>query len=358
MRGRIRIYEDPCHEIYRLNRKLMWSGEPNLTMHTINLSGSHDEMGRRQGALFKGRFSPPPASDKKIGFTSLCIPYYEEYTPGMIEEIDGLSEEAEIDPTLMRSFVLTLGLEPRCTVFALASDKTAEGIPVFARNYDWDPEFQRYFLVVKTYLRKGLANLTFTDHPIGRYGGVNEAGLATAITAIPAYQGTPSPGIRMNIAVRWIMDHFESADEAAEWLVKIPHQWAHNFLLADRYGRLARVETSPERSIAEYSDTFIATTNHYHNPEMKKHEDPNVHWLSTHHRYNNVETWYREKRHKITIAEIKDLLSSHENGVCSHSEREGDRSETIWSWIAPLGKRLAYVCAGSPCKNDYQKIEF
>lgn len=327
-------------------------------MHTISLSGSYSEIGREQGVLIKGIFDPSPESDKKIKFASECIKFYEEYTPGIVDEIEGLSEEAELDPTLMKTSILTLGLEPACTAFALSSEKTSDGAPVFARNYDWDEEFQKYFTVVKTNLKGGLTSLTFTDYFVGRYGGVNEAGLATAITAIPAYKGSPSLGIRMNIAVRWIMDHFKTTDEAAEWLVRIPHQWAHNFLLADRNGKLARVETSPKKSTVHRSDEFIATTNHYHNNGMKKFEDQNFDFSNTHRRYNNVEAWYINKKHNISIKEITALLSSHENGVCDHVELNGRRIATIWSWIAPLGKRRAYVCDGSPCENDYQKIEF
>jgi len=162
-------------------------------MHTINLSGSYSEIGREHGALIKGFFTPPPASDGKIRFTSECLEYYEEYTPGILEEIDELSDEAELDPTLMRCLILTLGLEPACTVVALSSDKTVGGVPVFARNYDWDEEFRQYFTVAKAKVKGGLASLTFTDTMVGRYGGVNEAGLAAAITAIPAYR-EPLPG--------------------------------------------------------------------------------------------------------------------------------------------------------------------
>lgn len=327
-------------------------------MHRISLSGSHGEMGRRQGALIKGSFSPPEPSEKKLRFTSECIRFYEEHTPGVVGEIDELSREAGIDPAVMRSFVLTLGLEPACTAFALASDETADGVPVFARNYDWDEEFQRYFTVVEARPRGGLASLTFTDTVVGRYGGVNEAGLAAAITAIPAYVGEPSPGIRMNIAVRWIMDHFRTTDEAADWLSGIPHQWAHNFLLADRHGRLARVETAPERTVMQYSEEFIVTTNHYHDAAMRRLEDPSFDFSNTHMRYGNVETWHRERGRGISIGEIESLLSSHGDGVCSHVEVDGRRIATIWSWIAPLGRRRAYVCDGSPCMNDYQIIEF
>ncbi|KYH36268.1 MAG: peptidase C45 acyl-coenzyme A:6-aminopenicillanic acid acyl-transferase, partial [Candidatus Bathyarchaeota archaeon B23] len=270
-------------------------------MNIHYLSGSYREIGGEEGSFIKGKFHPPPISDEKIDFTSKCLQYYERYTPGIIEEIEELSKEANLPPLLMESFLLTLGLEPRCTVFALSSERTIHGLPLFARNYDWDAEFQRFFTVFRTEPEGGLVHLSFSDHPVGRYGGVNEAGLAAAITAIPAYRGRPSPGIRMNIAVRWILDNFKTTEEACEWLLEIPHQWAHNFLVADRYGTLARVETSPERSVVYYSEEFVVTTNHYHDEEMRRLEDPEHDFTDTYRRYRIVEEWYRERGEGIGV---------------------------------------------------------
>jgi len=327
-------------------------------MDVLGLHGTYAEIGAQLGRLIKGSFSAFPASEAKLEFTRRCETITREHCPSILDEIEALSSAAELDPDLMKAFILTLGLEPGCSVLALSGDATADGAPIFARNYDWDASFQNYFTASRVEPTGGLTSLSFTDHMVGRYGGVNEAGLAAAITAIPAYRGKPTPGVRMNVATRWILDNHATAQEAAEWLADIPHQWAHNFLLADSAGTLVRVETAPERTRVTYRDAIIATTNHFHHPDMRGLEDPDFDYTSTHARYANIEGWHRENLEDVTIDLVKRLLGDHDAGVCNHYEHGGVRGGTIWSWIAPLGSRIAHVCHGPPCSNPYEIIHY
>ena len=109
----------------------------------------------------------------------------------------------------------------------------------------------------------GVKNLSFSDHMIGRYGGVNKEGLAISIHAVPGYSDKPRPGIRMNMTFRWILDNMKSTMEAVEFITEIPHQTAHLYMVADKKGNFARVEYAPEESRVEYSDSFLYCTNHY-----------------------------------------------------------------------------------------------
>ena len=326
-------------------------------MNVVDLKGTYREMGEQYGALIKGRFQPPPASEAKRRFAEECEALTRRYAPGVVEEIEGLSSAAEVDAGLMKCFVLTLGLEPGCTVFAVSGAHTNDGAPIYGRNYDWDISFQKFFTPMRLQLVDGNTSLVFTDHFVGVYGGVNHEGLAAAITAIPAYRGKPRPGVRMNVALRWILDNHETTEEAAEWLSNTPHQWAHNYLLADKKGRLARVETSPEMTRVQHSDEFITTTNHYHHPEMKPLEDPGFDYSNTHRRYSAVTEWYGG-RDRVGLEDVKQVLSGHGDGVCDHGIWDGVKLGTIWSWIAPLGSRVAYVCNGPPCSGAYEEIAF
>jgi len=92
--------------------------------------------------------------------------------------------------------------------------------------------------------------------------------------------------------------------------------------------------------------------------EMKRIEAVDFDFSNTHRRYDNVEAWYHGKGPEITVGEIKELLRGYEKGFCNHAEVNGRRIATIYSWIAPLGESYAYVCDGTPCENEYEKIEF
>ena len=154
------------------------------------------------------------------------------------------------------------------------------------------------------------------------------------------------------------VNNLETTEEAVEWMKKTPHQWAHNVVIADKNGNLARVETSPERSEAKYPENFVASTNHYHDSQMKTLENPTFDYTNTHTRYRRVEEWYRRKKTMITLEDVKHVLSDHEIGVCDHGVWDGREAGTIWSWIAPLGQGKVYVSPGPPCQNEYTSIEF
>jgi len=93
-------------------------------MHVVDLKGTYREMGEQYGALMRGRFQPPPASEAKRRFADDCEALTRRYAPGVVEEIEGLSSAAGVDVGLMKCFVLTLGLEPGCTVFAVSGAHT------------------------------------------------------------------------------------------------------------------------------------------------------------------------------------------------------------------------------------------
>lgn len=327
-------------------------------VNILRFKGSYEETGKQYGSYIKGNFTPFPISEKKHEFSKKCEEVTRQYCPGIIDHIEAFSESSELDLEFMKSFVLTIGLEPECSVLAVSGDYTSENIPVFARNYDWEFRYKDIFTPIQIELIEGNTSMSFTNHLIGRLGGVNDKGLAVAITAIPAYRGKPSVGVRMNIATQWVLDNFSNTREAAEWLEEIPHQWAHNFLIADKNGVLARVETAPEKTVIVYSNEFIATTNHYHDKEMRKLENPSFDYSSTHKRYNNMVSWYKANKGNITIDTVKKLMRGHEAGVCNHYEGENTKGVTIWSWISQLGTREIHVCHGFPCQTEYELAEY
>ncbi|MBD3339081.1 MAG: hypothetical protein GF353_08225, partial [Candidatus Lokiarchaeota archaeon] len=126
------------------------------------------------------------------------------------------------------------------------------------------------------------------------------------------------------------------------------------YLIADKNSNLARIETAAEEIVVtEPKDGFIATTNHALSPQMKKYINPAFRFENSVERYNRVLNWYEKTKGKISVENMKKILSDHERGVCSHFKFAGETTSTIWSWISLLGRNAVEICDGSPCKNDY-----
>ncbi len=326
-------------------------------MNLLDLKGSYAEIGAQHGAMMKGFFQTPPSNDAKVKFSKKCEELTRQYTPGLVDEIEAFADAAELDMEQFKAFVLALGIEPGCSVVALGPSITESGIPIFGRNYDWDFSFQDFFTAYKTTPKNGIRNISFSDHMIGRYGGVNKEGVAVTIHAVPGYRGKPQPGVRMNMTLRWVLDNMKSTEEAVEFITETPHQNAHLYMVADKKGNFARVEYAPEEHKVEYSDTFLHCTNHYQIQEMTKYESGDFDRSNTEFRKNNITKW-RNSKEKFSHDDVVELLTGHEEGVCNHAEYQGIKYGTIWSWIAPLGGDKAYVCHGPPCSNKYTEITY
>lgn len=341
-------------------------------MITHRLSGTYYEMGLELGKKIGTFFQIPPISKEAIYFAQECSPIVENYCPEIIKELEGLAEGLGIDLLKLEGFILALGkdmmeeskemmaqgIDFGCTSFAICEENTSERGPLFGRNYDWLESFAPYFTVTYREPEGGIPNISFTDHPIGNYGGVNKEGLAISIHGVPEYEPEWVPGIRMNIISRWILDMCTNTKEALRFFEEIPHICGHNYLIADHNNDLARIETAAEDIvITEPENGFIVSTNHAISPQMKKYCKQTFIFDLSVERYNRIVNWYTKSQGMISTEMIKHILSDHEEGVCNHFEYGGEMTSTIWSWIAVLGSSIIEVCDGAPCKNEYSSMK-
>lgn len=342
-------------------------------MIKVSFSGGYYEIGLNMGHQIKNFFQLPPASKETIIFAQECKPLVKQYAPGIIDELEGLCDATGFNPALLDSFILALGkdmiyqaremfkkgIDFGCSSLTISSKHAGLETPIFAQNYDWTESFRKFFTVAWTKPKEGISNLAFTDHIVGRYGGMNKAGLALSIHGMPSYKMEWVPGLRMNIIARWILDNFKSTKEAINYIEKIPHVCGHCFLICDKQDNIARVETAGDEIITTYcKNGFMCITNEYETKSLKKYEYQNFSFRNSEQRLNKINHWYENNKSEIYTEKIKNLLSSHNDGVCNHFEFGGEITSTIWSWIAKIGNDEILVCDGSPCMNAYEQMTF
>lgn len=342
-------------------------------MIKVNFSGSYYEIGFKLGEMIKNFFQLPPISKKTIDFAQECLPHVKKHAPGILDEIKGLSNATGFNQTLLEAFILALGkdmidqargmfrkgIDFGCSTIAISPEHTSIEAPIFARNYDWEESFKEYFTGVWNNPKDGISSLSFTDHIVGCLEGINKAGLAMSIHALPSYEREWKPGLRMNIIARWILDNFKNTKEAVQYFEKIPHICGHNYLIADKEGIIARIETAGDEVVVTYSENgFMAVTNHYETESLHKYEFLNFKFSNSHERLKKIQIWYKKKNFKVSIDDIMEVLSSHDKGVCNHFDFGGETTSTLWSWIAQIGVNEIFLCNGSPCSNQYKKMKY
>jgi predicted choloylglycine hydrolase len=332
-------------------------------MNKLTLEGSYYDMGTHLGKMLRGKLVLPKASSEKLAWAANCEKVMEEYTPELLEELRGIAEVAnfkqeDLNAILLYdcSYIKNYYLSPmqRCTVFTIPGKNVEGGEPVLARNYDWLTEVQEYFAVHWIKPTKKFRSILFTDHYVGGFGGVNEAGFACGCTVAAFYNGSIKPRMMLNMTIRWLLDNFTKVEDAVNFLEEIPLSEGNIYLLVDKTGASARVEASPDKIVTTTAcDEFMIATNHFQTEEMKLLEaeitEENAHTTIT--RLQGITDWYNNHEKPISIESIKSILKDHEYGVCDHNGEAG----TLWSWIAQLGTNKVEICEGKPCTGKYQR---
>jgi len=337
------------------------------SMYQARLQGTYYEMGYQQGKMMKRRAVPPIWSESfhetvdpgRTEFANECEEVVRRYMPDFLDEFQGISDALGVDFDKVKIWPLCsyAKLQQSCSAVAISGRHTAKGKPLFIRTYDYLDVDGKDFTAFWTKPKNDYSSLGFSDAMSSRYCGFNEKGLAVA-SSISGYAGPTQPGVVFSLAVRWVLDHHSTTDEAVEFLRRVPHFHGWNFLICDSHSNIVRVETCPERvEVIGFDEGIGVSTNHYLSEEMQRFEEET--WRSegsTVRRYANILNWFRSRNGLITTDYACELAKSHvdEGGICDRFV--GVDGGTLWSWIHTVGEPSVLISDGPPCENAYQEI--
>jgi predicted choloylglycine hydrolase len=312
------------------------------------VKGSYYEMGYRYGAiLYKRGYVVPDQKEENLVFGRKCEKEVKHFFPEVLEEIRGLADAFHTSYRNLASFILGIGAfkaEP-CSVFATFNGSDV----VFGRNYDfyyWDKKYAESYL---TCPKEGYWSVGNSDIPVGRADGVNEKGLAIAITGIE--EKIIKPGINFILAVRYVLDKCASVKEGAKILSDAHFSTTNNYLLADKGGNMAVVEASPDRvrvRRSEEGNSFIVCTNHFLHPEMLEMENQKERCWDSMSRYTTIYNALKQQNGKIDAKTAQKILANHTGYVCSH--QKNIKLGTLWSMTATLKDPQIFRAEGHPCR--------
>lgn len=336
-------------------------------MYQARLKGTYYEMGWQQGKMMKRGVLPPIWSEsfhetvdpRRAEFADECEEIVRQHMPGFLDELHGVADGANADYHKIKIWPLCSysKLQQSCSAVAISGKHTAQGKPLFIRNYDYLDSDRKDFTAFWTKPKNSYTSLGFSDAMSSRYCGFNEKGLAVA-TSISGYAGPPQPGAVFSLVTRWILDHHSTTDDAVEFFQRVPHFHGWNFLLCDLHSDIVRVETCPERvEVVDFDERIGVLTNHYLSEEMQRFEEKT--WRSegsTVRRFVNILNWFRSRNGLITTDYACKLARSRvdEGGICDRFV--GVEGGTLWSWIHAIGEPNVLISDGPPCEYAYRKM--
>lgn len=335
-------------------------------MYHIKLSGSYEQMGRKQGRLLKrSGFTLPPPEKKMLRFAKQCEEIVSQYMPELLDEIRGVAEGAEIDYDAIMTLTMTApfdpGKVPSCAVVAVMPEQTADGRMIVGRNFDMFEDVSKEGATTyRTYPEDHYASAGNCDIWVGRWDGLNEAGLFTGTTALFLPEPEPAlPGSVGWFTGRHILDHYATVNEAVKFIKSLPRTGSGTRLIADSSGKAVVLEASVEGVELRYpEDGLLISTNHAVCPAFAGKDRYNEYFADSQARYNRLRELLGGAK-MVDIEMVKKAMSDHEGGVCSHKvDSSGRKDSTIWSVVAHPGERRVYIAEGHPCRTKYRTVCF
>ena len=336
-------------------------------MYHLRLKGDHYEMGVKRGKIFKKcQVSFPLHLDEfQLEHGERSEAALRKYFPEVCEEISGVSDAIGADYLRFASWMLCMGccmynlennipVEVRgCTAFAYAKG----GRILYGRNNDLPP-----------YLREGSKSEIYAPKNGNRFQittssfingeeGLNEHGLAVAMTFVMTSLDKIQAGFNSCFIVRYLLEKAGNTEQAVSLLMELPIASNCNILLADKSGDMKVVECTPSMKKIRDAESFdngriICTVNSFTSEEMKSYDDANGDDYDSHKRYQVVMDSFASGRIKEDYIETTKQLLKGDYGFMCQYDNEPD-FETVWSSVFDLESLTVYRAEGDPRKKKF-----
>ncbi len=285
--------------------------------------------------------------------------------PELLDEMRGVADGAEIDYDAIMTLTTTAPFDPDkvpgCSIVAVMPERTVDGRMIIGRNFDMFEDVSKEGATTYcTYPEGHYASVGNCDIWVGRWDGLNEAGVFTGTTAL----FLPSPEPALPGPVGWftgrhILDRFAAVGEAIDFIQTLPSTGSGSRLVADKSGRAVVIESSPQgREVRYPRDGLLILTNHAVCPALAGKDHASEGYADSQARYNRLYELLGGAK-LIDVEMVKAAMADHKGGVCSHRVgSSGRKDSTIWSVVARPDERKIDIAEGHPCRSQYRAVRF
>ena len=161
-----------------------------------------------------------------------------------------------------------------CSAVAIRGSRSATGEPIVARNFDYLPLVQPFYVVRESRPQGKLRSFEFTTAPLaGAVDGMNEAGLCITYNYAFAFDEPPAPAAPISMAISEALESCRTVAEAADCLTAKPRFGGGLLMLCDAADDMASLELSSTRSHVRRpaaGEDFIFHTNAFASDQMRE----------------------------------------------------------------------------------------
>jgi len=294
------------------------------------------------------------------------IPFTEDYSPEVMNEIRGIADGAgrDIEDIMMAVAYYDISevrsqIKCGCTSFAVTG-QAAEGRETYI-GQTWDDCLEFWWegeinLLVKINCDSGLKLLGYTIPAIPIGAGLNSEGIALCWNSLHCEE--MQVGVPTYVIIREVLQQ-KTIGEALNAVIRARRSESFNFLIADSNGEIYNIEATPNNLDIMYVDEYFAHANHFISNKLKIKEDKNLKAMpDTIVRHNRMSKLLRENRGNLNLNRLMEILRDHVNfpwSICKHADknRRIPFDLTYAAWIILPAKKEIWITHGNPCENPF-----
>lgn len=305
----------------------------------------------------------PSATERSIvGITSRFIDSTQQYAPELIQEMEGISEGAEL--AFEKIFFMNCYDEMSfynelvdqvngCTLFLGTGRATSDGRTYLGQGWDMNELFFPVIIRLTPADSKDAKTIMLTHPGVIGGAGINEHGLTliwSTLKAIDEKTGLPVP-----LMIRKVLNG-KNLNDAVHTLLNIPRASGFNFIVANNYGGF-NIEATGIRERIAYITAIHAHANHYEDDLLRQYEiKPKVRRSNTHIRSGRMKQLLENRLGKIDLEYCKEILCDHANypySICRHNVAGESDSLTQSALIFIPEEKLMLASDGPACQSGY-----
>ena len=326
-------------------------------MYHIRFKGNHYDIGLKFGSILKkqnidlDKIIRLDDFQKHFGKKSQSI--LSSFFPEVCDEIRGMTNGLNYPYEKFASWLLCMGCcyDPNgCTAFCFIQNNRI----FYGRNNDLPPFLKKVSKSILYKLKNGYSFIGNTSSMINMEEGLNERGLAVAMTFLVPTMIVP--GINSLFLVRYLLEKCATTKEAMNALQGWPTPSACNIILADKMGDMVVAECTPEKLFIRKpaaGENFIVAANHFPSDEMKSHNASDWNIFLSDIRYKTAYNALKKIGHENGIEYAQDILGGKYGFMCQYDRQLN--FDTIWSSVIDISNHMIYRAEGNPLKARFKE---
>jgi len=304
---------------------------------------------------------------KKIA--NAFYPGIKEFSPELLEEIEGIAEGAKIDfwdllTMNCRSELITLAIKKpyleldECTTGCILPEASESNTVILLQNWDiysWIGEFP-ILLEIHSKDEPDIFAITEAGQ-LARYG-MNRKGLALGVNGLPGYPegkeiGLPSVFVRRKFLMQ------DNWADGINIILKAKHTASVNYLISYGEGDAISLECFLDKTyLLEPDNGIITHSNHFLHPALYENNLKGEIGSSIY-RHRRLRNLLKKNLPAISMENAQNAMKDHfaqPKSICRHvdmTKHELKRVKTIASVIMDVTEKKLWLCKGNPCQGKY-----